>query len=312
VNFRQLAYGLLSFVPGMPETLYKGTGGTISAEYCYCIWLRHLVLARNAGMEQFPDIVGELGPGDSIGVGLAALLSGAKRYIALDAMAHADIAINLQVLDGLVELFRRETPIPGRVQFPEIAPDLPDHVFPHGLLDRKRLHDALADDRIAWLRALVKGEHRDSSVIEYRAPWECVADDDAGSVDFILTNAVMEHVMDLPAAYAAMFRWLRPGGHASHQIDFRSHSLFRAWDGHWACADWLWRLFIGRRPYLLNREPFATHRSLARASGFHECCCVRIEREPVSGRLAKRFRNMDARDRITSSGYLLLRRNERP
>ena len=102
MNLRQLAYGLLSFLPWIPESLYKGTGGTGSAEYCYCIWLRHLVLAHQGGMKEFPRTVAELGPGDSIGVGLAALLSGVQRYIALDAMVHADVAGNLQVFDGFI------------------------------------------------------------------------------------------------------------------------------------------------------------------------------------------------------------------
>lgn len=308
MNVRQLAYGLLSFVPGIPESLYKGTGGTISADYCYCIWLRHLVLARNAGMDQFPDAVAELGPGDSIGVGLAALLSGVKRYVALDAMAHANAEANLQVFDRLVELFRREALIPDRKQFPDIVLDLPDYAFPYAILDQERMRYALAEDRVGQLRMLVSGKRRDTSIIDYRAPWQEVADEDVESVDFILSNAVMEHVANLPETYAATSRWLRPGGYASHQIDFRSHSLFRAWDGHWACPGWLWYLFVGRRLYLINREPFATHLALARDEGFQDCCCIRVESPPVSRRLAKRFRDMSTQDRSTSGAYLLLRK----
>jgi SAM-dependent methyltransferase len=306
MNFRQLTYGILSFLPGIPESLYKGTGGTVSADYCYCIWLRHLVLAHNAGMQSFPSTVAELGPGDSIGTGLAALLSGASRYLALDAIAHADTERNLRVFDALVELFHRRAAIPGPEQFPEIKLDLADSRFPHAILTPLRMQDALADERIAWLRGLVSGERCDPTVIDYRAPWDQPSGTDTGSVDFILTNAVMEHVADLPAAYVAMQRWLRPGGFASHQIDFRSHGLFKAWDGHWACPDWLWRLFLRRRTYLLNREPFATHRALAGAAGFRERHCVRIESAPASRRPIGRFRDMSAPDRSTCGGYLLL------
>jgi len=305
MNFRQLAYGILSFVPGIPESLYKGTGGTVSADYCYCIWLRHLVLAHGAGMNTFPSTVAELGPGDSIGTGLAALLSGASRYLALDAIAHADIERNLRVFDALVELFRRQADIPNREQFPEIKLDLADFRFPRAILTPSRMHNALADERVAWLRQLVSGARRDPDIIDYRAPWDQPSETDTGSVDFILTNAVMEHVTDLPAAYIAMQRWLRPGGFASHQIDFRSHGLFNAWDGHWACPDWLWRLFLGHRAYLLNCEPFATHHALAGTAGFHERYCVRIESAPVSRRLAKRFRGMSLIDRSTSGAYVL-------
>lgn len=307
MNFRQLAYGLLSVVPGVPESLYRGTGGTSSAEYCYCIWLRHLVLARAGGMPAFPRVVAELGPGDSIGVGLAALLSGAQRYVALDALAHADPAGNLRVFDQLVELFRGRAPIPGRDVFPEMALDLPDTAFPLDLIGEQRLRMALAEDRIAWLREIVAGRAA-PAVLDYRAPWGRVSETDEASIDFLLSNAVMEHVTDLADAYRAMSRWLRPGGIASNQIDFRSHGLFRAWDGHWACPDWLWRLFMGRRPYLLNREPFSTHRRLAAAVGLEEMQVLRVEASAASRRLAPRYAGISAEDRITSGGYLLLRR----
>jgi SAM-dependent methyltransferase len=308
MNFRQLAYGILSVIPGIPESLYKGTGGTDSAEYCYCIWLRHLVLANSLGMDSFPRAVGELGPGDSIGVGMAALLSGAQRYVALDATEHADPVGSLPIFDALVELFRARTPIPGREAFPEIALDLPDNSFPVALLPEAQLQAALSDERVGWLRRIFSGERPEPETVDYRAPWGVVQRKDAGSIDFLLSNAVMEHVADLPDAYASMARWLRPGGFASHQIDFRSHGLFRAWDGHWACPDWLWQLFIGRRPYLLNREPFATHRKLAGAAGLDDRAAIRLNRPAETTRLAKRFRTITAEDRTTCGGYLLLQK----
>lgn len=308
MNFRQLAHGLASFLPWAPESLNKGTGGTSSARYCYCIWLRHLVLARDGGMSAFPRVVAELGPGDSIGVGLAALLSGAERYLALDALAHAEPASNLAVFDALVELFRAKAPIPARDVFPEHTVELASYEFPSGLLTETQLAIALNPERVAWLRGIVSGEWPGAEVIDYRPDWDSGGGWQAGSVDFVLSNAVMEHVADLPAAYRATWNLLRPGGFASHQIDFRSHGLFRAWDGHWACQEWLWRLFMGRRGYLLNREPFATHRVLAKACGFEEHDVIRVEREPQSPRLSPRFRSITTQDRATCTGYFLLRK----
>ena len=45
----------------------------------------------------------------------------------------------------------------------------------------------------------------------------------SGSVDMILSQAVMEHVEHLEQTYEAMRHWLKPGGLASHAIDFKSH-----------------------------------------------------------------------------------------
>jgi SAM-dependent methyltransferase len=308
MNLRPLAYGLLSYLPWVPESLYRGTGGSGSPEYCYCIWLRHLTLAHDLGMKQAPDTVAELGPGDSIGVGLAALLCGSGRYVALDAMRHANPMDDLRVFDELVALFERRAQIPGRDQFPEIALDLQDLRFPSHILDEGRMAAALHPDRVANLRAIVGGAQRDPSIVDYRAPWDALQSGDEDSVDFLLSNAVMEHVADLPGAYRAVARWLRPGGFASHQIDFRSHSLFSTWDGHWACPDALWMMFVGRRRYLLNREPFQTHRTLASSVGLAEVAAIRIECAPESKRLAQRFRTMGAQDRLTCGGYLLSRK----
>jgi hypothetical protein len=308
MNLRQLAYGILSFLPGLSDAFSKGTGGTGSARYCYCIWMRHLRLASAHGLPTAPAVVGELGPGDSIGVGLAALISGSERYVALDALAHADAAQNLRIFDELVALFRARAPIPPPSEFPEITLHLPDYAFPSDLLEDARLTAALAPERIARLRETVANPSAGERAIVYRAPWDKLQPDEFGSIDFLLSNAVMEHVVDLLDAYRAVVAWLRPGGFASHQIDFRSHGLFAAWDGHWACPDWLWTLFRGRRPYLLNREPFATHRRIGLEAGLVECAALRVPCAAASHRLSSRFSEMSDEDRNTCGGYLLQRR----
>src|SRR5438128_2334723 len=87
--------GLGTYMPGC-QPVYRllargtvhGTGGTEAASYCYSVYLRHLVLAYGSGLPTAHNVVAELGPGNSLGVGLCALLTGANRYLALDAMRH--------------------------------------------------------------------------------------------------------------------------------------------------------------------------------------------------------------------------------
>lgn len=308
LNFRQLAYGVLSFLPGLSAIGSRGTGGSGSALYCYAVWLRHLKLAHDHGMRAVPRVVAELGPGDSIGVGLAALLSGASRYVALDAVTHADVKGNLAVFDELVELFRARAPIPGRDAFPEQPVFFDDHAFPGSVLRQEDLRHALMPDRIQRLRRIVAGEEIDRNLIDYRAPAGALEPGDAGTVDLLVTNAVLEHVVDLPDCYHAMHAWLAPDGLISNMIDFRSHGLFRAWDGHWSCPDWLWRLFVGRRPYLLNREPLTTHRRLSRKAGLDERALQFVTCEPSRKTLSPRFSDLSEIDCGTCGAYLLLQR----
>ena len=58
-------------------------------------------------METTFGTVAELGPGDSLGTGIAALLSGVEKYYALDVKPYFNNAINLEMFDRLLELFQR-------------------------------------------------------------------------------------------------------------------------------------------------------------------------------------------------------------
>ncbi len=96
---RAVLKGLLTFLPGATRLFPKGkTGGTDSALYCYEVWMKHLTMLHAHGMERMPRVLAELGPGDSLGIGLAALLSGVERYFALDAVRYSDTKKNLPIL----------------------------------------------------------------------------------------------------------------------------------------------------------------------------------------------------------------------
>ena len=89
--------GILTWVPVLNtwRLHHATTGGTDSPRYCYSVWLRHLITAPyRYGFKITRARIGELGPGDSIGIRLAALLTGASRYVGLDTVpfsAKADL-----------------------------------------------------------------------------------------------------------------------------------------------------------------------------------------------------------------------------
>jgi hypothetical protein len=89
IKSRSLAIGIATFIPGFRSFTARKTGGTVSARYCYSVWLRHLCMLHAHGLPMTFETVVEFGPGDSLGTGLAALLSGADRYITLDAVRYA-------------------------------------------------------------------------------------------------------------------------------------------------------------------------------------------------------------------------------
>jgi hypothetical protein len=154
---RRLLFNALTFIPGamqLPPVRRRlakrslGTGGTDQGRYCYSVWLRHLVCAKSNGLNIDPKVVAELGPGDSVGIGLAALLTGAEQYYAFDVVAHANTRRNLAVFEELVKLFHERADIPGPQEFPHVGPPLVNYAFPHELLPSPRL--AKACSRNEW------------------------------------------------------------------------------------------------------------------------------------------------------------------
>lgn len=306
MKLRPLIRGLSTYVPGIRQLTAPGTGGTDSARYCYSVWLRHLVMARNNGLDPYPRTVAELGPGDSLGIGLAALISGCDAYFALDVVEYAAPEGNLAVFDELVGLFRDRVAIPGEDEFPKAKPYLDSYEWPDGLFDDLRLGNALQDSRLARIRQSIADPHGAGSLIRYMVPWS-----DAGvlrdeSVNMLYSQAVLEHVDDLPGVYGAMRRWLKPAGYMSHQVDFRSHGTTDEWNGHWACSDLMWRLIKGKRPYLLNRAPHSTHLTILEQQGFAIVCdqIVRTPSNLAREELAPRFRSLTDDDLTTSGAFI--------
>ncbi len=283
-----------------------GTGGTDSARYCYSVWLRHLILAAESGQNTNSKSIAELGPGDSIGAGLAALLSGARRYFAFDVVAHANSERNLAIFDELLALFRAQADVRDHMELPEVSPRLNDYRFPHAILTKDRLAQSLASERVANIRASIKNCASKDSLIQYRAPWYDDQMIERNSIDMIFSQAVLEHVDQLVSTYRTMDLWLAPEGFMSHVIDLKSHGWAEEWNGHWTYSDFMWKLVRGKDVWMINREPASHHLKILAEQGF------RVQRQDrttlptkiTRRHLAAKFRDMSEED-LTTSGLFI-------
>jgi SAM-dependent methyltransferase len=273
--------------------------------YYYAVWLRHLVLARRHGWQPRPRVVAELGPGGSLGTGLAALLSGVEQYQALDVVNLFQAAANLKILAELEELFRTRAPIPDGQEFPHLRPRLESYEFPKHILTDADLKKTLDKKRLEAVKQSLLQPGGGRAPIAYYSPY-AINTLAPGSVDLLLSQAVLEHVDDLARAYEAMRVWLKPGGLMSHTIDFKAHGTAEAWNGQWGYSDLLWRLIRGRKPYLINRYPLSTHLELLKRCGFEMICDLR--EQDASGisreKLAQRFRDLSDDDLRTSGAFI--------
>jgi SAM-dependent methyltransferase len=315
VSVKSIVKGVVSFLPGSKVLSRREGGGANSARYCYSVWLRHLVLAHQNGMRKMPLTVAELGPGDSLGIGIAALLSGIESYYAFDVVNYIRSEQNLKILDEMLSLFESRSPVPDEVEFPHLFPRISDYSFPCNILGNDRLAKSLSPARVNAVRSALKKPAPGSDqmcCISYSVPWDAGSVLREDSVDFILSQAVLEHVDDPGNAYSSMYRWLKPGGYISHEIDFKSHGTTRDWNGHWRYSDALWRVVCGRREYFLNREPLSSHLLFAESAGFELKFLSKVH-APMQGpraRFAPRFAQLDDDDLTTSSAYMLLYKNQ--
>jgi hypothetical protein len=267
---KPLIKGILTLIPGMEKILPKGkTGGTVTAQYCYGVWLKHLTMLSSNGMKAIPNTIAELGPGDSLGIGLAAMLSGVNHYYALDVVRYSNTAHNLKVFDELVKLFKARAKRPTR-GWPDYDMFLDEHLFPSNILTKEALEASLSEERIQRIRnALVNlGSQNMDVSIKYMVPWMDNNIIKKESVDLIISHSALEHVVDPESTYRAISIWLKPNGMMSHQIDFTCHGLSEKWNGFRAYSEFFWKLLAGNRPYLLNRQPCSLHMALINKYGF--------------------------------------------
>lgn len=258
-----------------------------------------------------PRTIAELGPGDSLGVGLAALLSGVSNYYALDVIRFSNPARNLKIFEELVALLKARAPRPSK-GWPDYDAHLDNGLFPRHILTDELLEASLREERLDLIRAaLVNPTSNSGEVsIRYVVPWfdERVIEKD--SVDIILSHAVLEHVADLETTYRASYLWLKAGGMMSHQIDFTSHGLTEKWNGHWACPEALWKIVVGRRPFLINRQPSSMHVKFMEKNGFRIICHLKNHRSDGIARseLSSVWREISDDDLTCSGDFIQARK----
>jgi hypothetical protein len=288
------------------------TFGTDNSRYCYAVWLRHLVHAHKFGFNQINSVVAELGPGESIGIGLAALLTGSRKYYALDVHTYWNTERNLMVFDKLVELFRNRTDIPDNHEFPKVYPLLDDYRFPSQILNDNLMNQMLTEDRIIHLRSAIKNMDRNSSdEIQFFVPWEKNTEIETGSLDYIFSQAVLQYVDNIDSTYEKMNSLLREGAMMSHCIDFSSHGMTKSWNGQWLYSDAEWKFLNGNKKVILNREPKSAHLLTNANNGFQILTTKDLKKEiefPKT-QFHKKYSSLSETDAGTAVSFIVSRKN---
>jgi len=261
IRIKPLLYGIYSFLPfeNYLRLKSKKSGGSDNADYCYSIWLRHVkkIQANTSNSCHFDSLL-ELGPGDSHGIGYCALLCGAKKYYAVDAVASYDKFHNLKIFNQLVVFFQKQIDPDKVITHNRVKPKISDLDFPKDIFSKSFLKKSLNPERLDEIRRNILNGHGDFiEIIDYKDISEKEI-----SVELIISQAVMEHVENPDKIYKILSKFLSRSGLMTHIIDFKSHGVCKTKNGHFFISKFLWFLIRGKRDYLLNRYTPSKHKEI--------------------------------------------------
>ncbi len=306
-KLKPIVKGLIFHMPFVKRIKSYRTGGTIESRYCYSVWLRHLIMF-NSVQNGVPKKVAELGPGDSLGIGIAALLSGCQCIIALDVIKYWDVERNLKIFEELIVLFKNKAPIPDNNEYPAVSPRLNNYDFPNNIISDEILEESLSEQRIDAIREEIKNiDNPQNTHIKYYIPWEDNKIIRPETVDFVYSQAVLEHVENLERTYEAIYKWLTKGGVMSHSIDFKSHGTTKSWNGYRTYSEFEWKIVKGGRVFLINRIPYSVHIELQKKNNFKilKNITAKMNNNISKNQFAINFKNLSEEDMTTSKVYML-------
>lgn len=280
-----------------------GTGGSDDSRYCYTFLLRHLYyLNMNYGVNKLPDSILEIGPGDSIGSGILALLMGVNNYAAIDAVEHSNNERNLRILNDLYLLLLNTEYIPDNKEFPEVFPYLDDYKFPEFIKMNLPSKEEIGLRKTEIEKALYN--QSDLIKINYISNWnikELHLNEEFG---LIYSQAVMEHIEDINSTYLFFYNWLKAGGYISHTIDYRSHGESDKWNGHWEINDILWKIILKGYGYCINRKPHSYHINIVKKYFKDLKVMVKYDESGIKRTNKRKYSDFADEDFIISTSFI--------
>jgi SAM-dependent methyltransferase len=256
-------------------------GFMLDADYAIAVFRRHF---ERAGKPAAGFTFLELGPGDSLASAAVAWAHGASAGWLIDAGAYAsrDIAAYRPLFAALAA--RRQA-----LNLPRNGGDLAACASTDELLAMTRC--AYREDGLTGLRAVP-----------------------ADSIDLVLSQATLEHVprREFDATMRELYRVMKPGAAASHQVDFKDHlggglHNLRFSDGLWE-QPW----FARRSGFYTNRLRLSEVIATLESAGFATEIAERRAWDALPlGRasLASQFENLSDDDLKTSGAALIARKH---
>jgi SAM-dependent methyltransferase len=309
--FKQIFLGLISYIPLLHKNLAKiksfKTGGTNNADYCISVFFKHAFLNNNDSLSMIDKDICEVGPGDSIGVGICALIFGAKSYTAFDSYKFMDNALNIDVFNKITQSllqrnFQKSVELIKSIN-PKIL-TINDNLIIR-LLSNSEINNEARINYIKW--SIENINQVDSCLHYFVGDWDQLPT--SKYFDVIICQSVFEYFQNMSVSLKALKNFLKPNGIISTQIDYRGLQFSDEWYSHWGYPDYIWNLIKGKRPMVVNRlrhsqylDIFSDHK--LKIEKLFE---VKAENKHIRNLSFYKEKNISLRDLKTSGAYFLLK-----
>lgn len=274
INNKKKIRAIISYIPLIKNILRKSGTSPLRGSYYYDIYKLHKERLVQSAFKFPGNFIGEIGPGDTLGVGICAILDGFKQYFALDIIHHSNSVKNIEALNEIIKLF------PTSIEQSKLLKN-----------ELERLED-------------------NNSIFKYYVPWNDESIIAENSLDLIISNAVLEHVPSIDNIYKIMFKWIKPGGYMSHIIDYGAHEFSDNWQEHLYLNETYWKFLLHGRLYPINRLPHSMHVKRICEAGFELVLDLRIkdrriDRKKIDNSIKALFNDDDLN---TRSGHIIAKK----
>jgi SAM-dependent methyltransferase len=227
------------------------------------------------------NIILEYGPGDLPGVALLLISMGARKVYCVDRFPLVNLS---EKNTAVIQLLIEKIPDVQRVRLLKC------------FLDPHKLQNGFSPEKIVYLL-------KKNGLSELQ-----------NEIDLVISRAVLEHVNDLEATFLDMFKAMRPGALAVHQVDLKSHNLHRSNPLDFLeYSPWLWKLMYSHKgvpnrwranyyQQLILKHPF--EQITFKPTALFDEQVVAI----VNGSLHKRFQGITAEELAWQGFWMVIRK----
>lgn len=280
----------------IPE--HNRTKGNSEPAYPVHILNRNLhILESHLDLSSLHNLsVAEIGPGDSLTIGILMLLIGFNSYSAFDAFPYATIDTSFEYASASLKYLKSHT----KSSFTYLQKNLKSY-----------------DSSVSKYLLPLKHLSNEPSILQetypklhYTAPYS-FSQLSKSSFHIIFSQACLEHISDLDSFFAAAYNSLMPGGVFLTQIDFKSHARSLLWNGHYRYSEKQLSYINSKNTFRwINGHPPSHYLNLAQQVGFSVLYqYIHTEQSSFTiDNVNSRYHSFDNTDLTTSSMTVLLQK----